>query len=117
MSKVSKNKKKKASQKGAGKKLERLELIHQHSAGIDVGSMLMVVCYTDQDGTIQLREFDSFTQSLYLLAGLLQQAGVEKVAMEATGDYWKALYGILENYGMEIILVNPHHYKNVAAQK
>ncbi len=117
MSKVRKNKKKKASQKDAGKKLERFELIHLHSAGIDVGSMLMVVCYTDQDGTIHLREFDSFTQSLYLLAELLQQAGVEKVAMEATGDYWKALYGILESYGMEMVLVNPHHYKNVAAHK
>lgn len=117
MRKVSKNKKKRASQKGAGKKLERFEVIHQHSAGIDVGSMLMVVCYTDRDGTIRLQEFDSFTTSLYLLAELLQQAGVEKVAMEATGDYWKALYGILESCGMEMVLVNPHHYKNVAAQK
>src|ERR1019366_1307325 len=117
MGKVSKNEKKRTPEKGTGQKLKQFEVIHQHSAGIDVGSMLMVVCYTDQDGLVNLREFDGYTQSLYLLAELLQQAGVEKVAMEATGDYWKALYGILENCGMEVILVNPHHYKNVAAQK
>ena len=119
MGKVIKNKKKKASGGLAdgGKKLERFGLIHPHSAGIDVGSMLMVVSYTDQHGMIHIREFDSFTQSLYLLAELLQQAGVEKVAMEATGDYWKALYSILESYGMEMVVINPSHYRNVAAQK
>jgi transposase len=117
MSKVIKNKKKKASGNGGGKKLERFGLIHPHSAGIDVGSMLMVVSYTDQQGTIHIREFDSFTQSLYLLAELLQQAGVEKVAMEATGPYWQSLYGILESYGMDMVVINPSHYRNVAAQK
>lgn len=117
MSKAIKNKKKKTQGKDAGKKLERFGLIHPHSAGIDVGSMLMVVSYTDQQGIIHLREFDSFTQSLYLLAALLQEHGVEKVAMEATGPYWQALYGILESYGMEMILVNPSHYRNVAGRK
>ncbi len=117
MSKVIKNKKKKASGNGSEKKLERFGLIHPHSAGIDVGSMLMVVSYTDQQGTIHTREFDSFTQSLYLLAERLQQEGVEKVAMEATGPYWQALYSILESYGMEMVVVNPSHYRNVAAQK
>src|SRR6202047_2070194 len=119
MGKVSKNKKKSTSARSAdgGKKLERFGLINPHSAGIDIGSMLMVVSYTDQQGIIYLREFDSFTQSLYQMAELLQQAGVEKIAMEATGDYWKSLYCILENHGMEITVVNPSHYRNVAAQK
>jgi transposase len=116
MSKVSKNKKKKTATKD-GRKLERFELIHPHSAGIDVGSMLMVVSYTDSNGMICLREFDSFTESLYQLAELLQQEGVEKVAMEATGSYWKALYSILESHGMEMVLINPSHYRNVSAQK
>jgi transposase len=119
MGKVIKNKKKRASAHPAntGKKLEHFGLINARSAGIDIGSMLMVVSYTDLQGIIHLQEFDSFTQSLYQLAELLQQSGVEKVAMEATGDYWKSLYCILEGYGMEITLVNPSHYRNVAAQK
>jgi transposase len=117
MGKVIKNKEKNASVKGAEKKLEGFGLIHLHSAGIDVGSMLMVVSYTDQQGVIHVREFNSFTESLIQLAELLQQAGVEKVAMEATGEYWKPLYSVLENHGMEMMVVNPSHYKNIAARK
>jgi transposase len=117
MGKVIKNKKRKAPGKGADKKLERFGLINVHSAGIDIGSMLMVVSFTDEHGVIHIREFDSFTHSLYLLAELLQQHGVETAAMESTGPYWKALYSILENHGIEITVVNPSHYKNVAGRK
>jgi transposase len=117
MGKVIKNKKKKAPGKGADKKLEQFGLINLKSAGIDIGSMLMVVSYTDEHGVIHIREFDSFTYSLYQLAELLQEHGIETVAMEATGPYWKALYSILESHGMEIIVVNPSHYKNVAGRK
>jgi transposase len=117
MRKAMKNKKKKATRSEAGKKPEGFGLIHPHSAGIDVGSMLMVVSYADQHGMIHIREFDSFTRSLYLLAELLQEHGVEKVGMEATGPYWQVLYGILESHGMEMVLANPSHYRNVAGRK
>jgi len=116
MGKVSKTKKKKEHGQGP-KQMEQFGLLNLHSAGIDVGSMLMMVSYTDQHGVVHLREFDSFTESLYKLAGLLQEEGVEKVAMEATGSYWTSLYSIIEQQGMEIVLINPSHYKNVAAQK
>jgi transposase len=87
MSKSNK-KTKRAAPDRAAKKMEGFPLLHQNSAGIDVGSMLMVVSYTDREGKINLREFDSFTSSLNELAGLLQREGVEKVVMEATGPYW-----------------------------
>ena len=116
MSKNSK-KKKRAAAGQAVKKLERFELLNPRSAGIDIGSMLMVISYTDREGMINVREFDSFTSSLYELAELLQKEGVEKVVMEATGPYWESLYNILEKHGMEMFLVNPSHYRNVSAQK
>jgi transposase len=116
MSKSNK-KTKRAAPDRAAKKMEGFPLLHQNSAGIDVGSMLMVVSYTDREGKINLREFDSFTSSLNELAGLLQREGVEKVVMEATGPYWTSLYNILEKHGMEMYLVNPSHYKNLSAQK
>lgn len=116
MSKNSK-KKKRAATGRAAKKMERFELLNPRSAGIDVGSMLMVVSYTDREGMINLLEFDSFTSRLYQLAELLQKEGVEKVVMEATGPYWEPLYNILEKHGMEMFLVNPSHYRNVSAQK
>lgn len=37
--------------------------------------------------------------------------------MEAIGVYWMSLYEILESRGSEVYLVNPRHFKYVAAQK
>jgi transposase len=51
--------------------MERFGLLYPRSAGIDVGSMLMVVSYTDRQDMIHLREFNSFTDSLLELLGLL----------------------------------------------
>jgi transposase len=116
MSKSSK-KNRSVSQDQSAQKMERFGLLHPRSAGIDVGSMLMVVSYTDKEDNINLQEFDGFTSSLYRLAELLQREQVEKVVMEATGPYWESLYNILERHGMEMILVNPSHYRNVSAQK
>jgi transposase len=117
MGKAKKNKRKSVPQGGNDKKMERFGLLYPRSAGIDVGSMLMVVSYTDHREMIHLREFNSFTDSLNQMADLLQHEGVEIVTMEATGDYWKSLFTILEDRGLKIILINPSHYRNVAAQK
>ena len=117
MNKGKKNKKKTVPQGGTGKKMERFGLLYPRSAGIDVGSMLMMVSYTDRNDLIQLKEFDSFTDSLYQLADLLKHEGVEIVTMESTGSYWKSLFSILENRGIKVVMINPSHYRNVAAQK
>lgn len=95
----------------------QLAIINPHTAAIDVGSMLMMVAYTDSEGHQHLLETDGFTESLESLAKILQQEGVTHVAMEATGVYWMALYEILEQHGLLITLINPKHFKNVDAQK
>ncbi len=44
--------------------------------------------------------------------------GVTQVAMEATGDYWRPAWHILEEVaGLELLLVNPRHVKNVPGRK
>jgi len=95
----------------------QLAVIHPNSAAIDVGSMMMMVSYTDKEGNLCLLEVDAFTDNLHELAKTLQAANVIRVAMEATGVYWMALYEILERYGFQVTLVNPRHFKNVDAQK
>ena len=95
----------------------RLAIIQQQSGAIDVGSTLMMVSYADQYGEHHLLETSAYTDDLEQLARTLQTAGVQKVAMEATGVYWMALYELLEHYAIEVTLVNPHHFKNVAGQK
>jgi len=117
MSKVSKIKKNTAGPGKDGAKMERFGLLYPRSAGIDVGSMLMVVSYTDRQDMIHLREFNSFTDSLLELSELLQREGVEQVVMEATGEYWKTLYWMLESHGLQVHMANPSHYRNVSAQK
>jgi len=37
--------------------------------------------------------------------------------MEATGDYWKPFYYLLEDAGFELILVNARHVKNLPGRK
>lgn len=96
-----------------GEPMPDMKLINLHSAGIDVGSMLMMVSYADKGGLIHLAEFDGFTDSLQSLGKLLKSNGVEKVAMEATGVYWMSLYQLLESLDITVILINPRHYKNV----
>jgi transposase len=95
----------------------QLAIINRHTAAIDVGSMLMMVAYTDAHGHQHLMETDGFTESLDELAKTLQGEGVTHVAMEATGVYWMALYEKLEQHGLVVTLINPQHFKNVDAQK
>jgi transposase len=95
----------------------QLAVINPNCAAIDIGSMMMMVSYSDIEGNQYLSEVDAFTGDLEKLAQTLKTAGVISVAMEATGVYWMALYEILESYGFKISLVNPKHFKNVDAQK
>lgn len=95
----------------------QLAVINPCSAAIDVGSMMMMVSYSQNNGNQNLLEVDAFTESLQSLATTLQHAGVTHVAMEATGVYWVAVYEILEQHGFKVTLVNAKHFKNVDAQK
>lgn len=79
--------------------------------------MMMMVSYTDKEGQQRLLEVDAFTEDLQKLAKTLKDEGIKKVAMEATGVYWMALYELFELEGLDVILVNPKHFKNVDAQK
>lgn len=118
MSKAKQNKHKSGASKVIGaQKMERFGLLYPRSAGIDVGSMLMVVSYTDQQDLIRLEQFGSFTSNLNELADLLKREKVEIVTMESTGSYWMALHGILESRGLKVVMINPSHFRNVSAQK
>ena len=95
----------------------QLAVINQNTAAIDVGSMLMMVSFSDASGKQFLIETDGFTESINELAKTLKDASVTHVAMEATGVYWMALYEVLEQHGLTVTLINPRHFKNVDAQK
>jgi len=94
-----------------------LPVINFHAAGIDVGSTVMAVSYTDNTGNQVVLKTGCFTKELRELSLLLATEGVKDVAMEATGVYWMSLYEILEDVGIRVTLINPGHYKNSSCLK
>lgn len=82
-------------------------------AAIDVGSERMHVAI--HEGPVQV--FDTMTDSLCALRDFLKAQGVVAVAMEATGVYWLVIYEVLEQAGLEVVVVNGAHVKNVPGRK
>jgi transposase len=94
-----------------------LARINPNAAGIDCGSAEHYVAVpADRDAT-PVRSFPTVTMDLHRLADWLTACGVTTVAMESTGVYWIPLYEILEARGLDVVLVNAHHVKNVPGRK
>jgi transposase len=64
-----------------------------------------------------VRAFGTFTQDLHELADWFKACGVTSVAMESTGVYWIPVYELLEQRGLDVILVNARYAKNVPGRK
>ena len=64
----------------------------------------------------QVRTFETTTPGLLSLIDWLESFGVEHVAMEATGVYWKPVWRLLEGH-FELVLSNATHVKNVPGRK
>jgi hypothetical protein len=71
-------------------------------AGIDVHKKMLAVVVADVEveGEYQFerRKFVSNPDHLRLLANWLIEQQVEEVVMESTGQYWKPVWGALEQY-------------------
>ncbi|MDN4163688.1 IS110 family transposase, partial [Nocardioides abyssi] len=60
----------------------------------------------------------SMTNTILALREHLIEQQVTLVLMEATSDYWKPYYYLLEDLpGCEVMLVNARHVKNVPGRK
>jgi transposase len=58
-------------------------------------------------------EVDATTDAIMELAGHLTGLGIERVVLEATGDYWRCWHYLLSAAGIECWLVNARDVKNV----
>ena len=61
--------------------------------------------------------FQTFTSGLEALAAWLAAEEVTQVVMEATGQYWKPVWYVLEEAGFELMLVNARHVKILPGRK
>lgn len=96
---------------------KHLEQINLYAAGIDIGSQMYYVAVPVELDDQPVRSYSCFTGDLKTMTEWLVGIGISTVAMESTGIYWIPAYEILEEYGLEVLLVNARHVKNVSGRK
>src|SRR5205823_555550 len=95
------------------------EEIIEQVAALDIGKAELVCCVRvpDEDHRgRRLQEVDSYsamTRPLLSMADRLGCLGVTRVVMEATSDYWKPVFYLLEAAGFETWLVNAKDVKHL----
>src|SRR5262245_62766630 len=94
-----------------------LDRVNPHVAGIDCGAARHFVAVPSDRATSPVQSFATVTSELQRLVAWLVTCGVTSVAMEATGVYWIPIYELLEAAGLEVLLVNARHLKNVPGKK
>ena len=88
-------------------------------AALDLGKAALVACvrvpHDDRPDRRrqEVREYVTLSRSLLELADWLRCERVELVAMEASSDYWKPVFYLLEAEGFTCWLLNAKHVKNV----
>jgi transposase len=89
--------------------------------GIDVHKKTVTACLLQTgasgEAVSEVRTFRTVTAQLQELARWLVAAGCRQVALESTGAYWKPVFNVLEPAGLEVVLVNAQHVKNVPGRK
>lgn len=93
--------------------MANLPVLDSLAAFVDVGSEQMHVSIAGGEPKV----FGSVTTQLQALRDWLLSQGVKSVAMEATGVYWLPLYSVLEAAGLEVLMVNGKHTRNLPGRK
>jgi transposase len=88
-------------------------------AALDIGKAEVMCCVRvpdeDRPGRRlqEVQAYPAMTRSLLSLADRLHCLGVTRVVMEATSDYWKPVFYLLEAAGFETWLVNAKDVKHL----
>ncbi|MGH3966452.1 MAG: IS110 family transposase [Pseudonocardiaceae bacterium] len=98
---------------------EQTEEIIVRVAALDIGKAEVMCCVrVPGEGRSgrrlqEVRPYSTMTRSLLVMAQRLAELGVTRVVMEATSDYWKPVYYLLEAHGFETWLVNARDVKHL----
>ena len=94
-----------------------LEIVHPHAAGIDVGNQSHFVAIPADRDAQPVREFGCWTSDLVKMANWLKTCEFRTVLVQATGVYWITLKDIVEQQGIEVVVANAQHTKNLPGRK
>jgi transposase len=98
---------------------EDTEEIIERVAALDIGKAELVACirvpHPDRPGrrAQEITTYSTMTRSLLGLADRLRELRVTRVVMEATSDYWKPVFYLLEAQGLDPWLVNAKDVKHL----
>jgi transposase len=92
--------------------------IIERVAALDIGKATLMCCIRvpGEGGgkrVQEVSEYSTMTRSLQLMVDRLLELGVTRVVMEATSDYWKPPFYLLEAHGFETWLVNAKDVKHL----
>ena len=98
-----------------------MDVVHPRCAGVDVSKRDAKVCVRiagvgRRKTVATVTTWGSMTNDVLALRDHLADQQVTLVVMEATGDFWKPFYYVLED-DFEVMLVNPRHVKNLPGRK
>jgi transposase len=93
--------------------VKALPILDKRACGIDVGSEQLHVSV----GGEAPRVFGTVTSQVQALVEYLLAQAVRSVALEATGVYWMYLYTALQASGLEVLVVNARHVRNLPGRK
>ena len=100
-----------------------MDVIHPRCAGLDISKKDAKVCVRIADegrrkATETVTTWSSMTNQILALREHLIAQRVTCAVMEATGDYWKPFYYLLEDLeGVQVMLVNARDAKNLPGRK
>lgn len=94
-----------------------MELLYERCCGIDVHKNMLMVCVFTGVRKKEIREFGTMTDDIMEIVKWLKETDCQIAAMESTGVYWKSVYNIFEQEGIETIIVNAQHIKAVPGRK
>jgi transposase len=99
-----------------------MDVVHPRCAGLDVSKRDAKVCVRVQASgrtraTSTVTTWGAVTRQILALRDHLIEEEVTLVVMEATGDYWKPFYFLLDEGPFEVMLVNARHVKNLPGRK
>ena len=98
-----------------------MDVLLSHVAGIDVHKEILAITVLigGPGEKVKVEQFtcSTFTGDLEETAQRLLKAGVQDVAMESTGIYWKPIFNVFHAAGIRVTLGNAAHIKNVPGRK
>jgi transposase len=100
-----------------------MEAFVEVACGLDVHKESVVACVRRAHGpgkraTRQVQTFAAHLRGLKELSEWLTEQGVQVVAMEGTGVYWRPVYAVLEaSHRWTMIVGNAQHIRNVPGRK